>query len=116
MGFIAGLSITVCIVLFALLYLRRPLELILTNLCGNADRARFWTAFSNVTLFLVPIVFALNHQPDATDKQAAVFMISSQIECALIGLVISVVVLGFILSRYIPRANPIRPAKGNDVS
>jgi len=43
------------VVFLALLYLRSPLQLILTDLCGTVERRRFWTAFSNITLFLVPL-------------------------------------------------------------
>ena len=112
-SFLAGLIITMSVVFAALLYLRKPLQLILTDLCGTSDRARFWTAFSNVTLFLVPLVFALNQQPEADVRQSTIFAISGQIEWAMIGFVVSVVVLGFMLSRYIPRTNPVRDGGGN---
>ena len=112
-GFLVGLALTMSVVFVALLYLRNPLQLVLTDLCGAPDRARFWTAFSNVTLFLVPLVFALNHQPDADVKQGTIFAISSQMEWAIVGFVVSVVVLGFILSRYIPRTSPIHRVEGN---
>jgi hypothetical protein len=114
MIFLVGLAATVGVVLVALLYLRNPLQTLLIELCGTKDRARFWAAFSNVTLFLVPLVFALDHQPDANVKQAAIFTISGQIEWATIGFVASVVVMVFILSTYISRVNSIRVAKGND--
>jgi membrane protease YdiL (CAAX protease family) len=114
-GFLVGLAITIGVVFASLLYLRSPLQLILTDLCGTAGRARFWTAFSNVTLFLIPLVFALSHQPDADVRQALVFVICGQIEWAIIGFVVSVVVLGFILSRYIPRINHVR-AEGRDAA
>jgi hypothetical protein len=112
--FLVGLAITVGVVFVALLYLRNPLQTILTDLCGSTDRARFWTAFSNVTLFLVPLVLALDHQPDPIMKQAAIFEISGQLESATIGFVVSVVVMGFILSMYISRISPTRVAKRND--
>jgi hypothetical protein len=111
--FLVGLASTMGGVLIALLYLRNPLQILLTDLCGTTDRARFWTAFSNVTLFLVPLVLALDHQPDATVKQAAIFEISGQMEAATIGFVVTVVVMGIILSTYISRANSIQAAKGN---
>jgi hypothetical protein len=112
--FLVGLGSTMGIVLVALLYLRNPLQIILTDLCGTTDRARFWRAFSNITLFLVPLAIALDHQPDAIVKQAAIFEISGQIECATIGFVVSVVVMGVILSTYISRVNSVRVAKGNN--
>jgi hypothetical protein len=111
--FLVGLAATMTVVLVALLYLRNPLRIVLTDLCGKPDRARFWTAFSNVTLFLVPLVLALDHQPDSNVKQAAIFAISGQMESATIGFVVSVVVMGFILSTFISRADSNRVAKGN---
>lgn len=113
-AFLLGLAATMGVVLVALLYLRNPLQTILTDLCGTKDRARFWTVFSNITMFLVPLALALDHQPDPNLKQAAIFEISSQIESATFGFVISVVVMGVILSAYISRVNSIRVAKGND--
>lgn len=113
-AFLVGLAATMGIVLVALLYMRNPLQTILTDLCGTKDRARFWTAFSNITLFLIPLALALDHQPDPSAKQAAIFEISSQIESATFGFVISVVVMGVVLSTYISRVNSIRVAKRND--
>jgi hypothetical protein len=114
MVFLAGLAATMGVVLVALLYLRSPLQILLTDLCGTPDRARFWTAFSNVTLFLVPLALALDRQPDPNAKQAAIFIVSGQMESATIGLVVSVVVMGFIVSTYISRVNSMRVAKGNN--
>ena len=112
--FLVGLFSTMGAVLVALLYLRNPLQIILTDLCGTEGRARFWTTFSNITLFFVPLALALDHQPDVYLKRAAIFEISGQIESATIGFVVSVVVMGVILSTYISRVNSIHAAKGND--
>jgi hypothetical protein len=102
-AFVTGLAVTMGIVLLALVYLRGPLQAILTDLCGTVERARFWTAFSNVTLFLVPFALALGHQHAAEGSQSPVFAISDQVESAIIGLIISVVILGIVLSWHISR-------------
>jgi hypothetical protein len=114
--FLVGLALTMSVVILALLYLRKPLQIILTELCGTTDRARFWTAFSNVTLFLVPFVLALDHRADGNEGQSAIFAISGQMEYAIIGFVVSVIVLGFILSRFIYRAAPTRAMESNSKS
>jgi len=36
----------------------------LEELCGNRERAEFWTVFSNVTVALVPVIFAMQYQPE----------------------------------------------------
>ena len=57
--FAAGLSTTFLISIGVVRYLSSPLRKQLLELCGNADRAEFWTVFSNTTLALVPTVFAM---------------------------------------------------------
>src|SRR6267154_2371281 len=96
-GFVVGLIVTMGIVFLALLYLRNPLQVLLTDLFGAVDRARFWTAFSNVVFFLVPLVVALDHQPAPNGIESSVFVISSQIESAVTGLIVSVVIVGLVL-------------------
>ena len=81
-------------------YLKPSLQGILVDLCGTEERAAFWTAFSNVTIGLTPLIFAMHHRPGET-ATPVVFAIGSQLEFALTGLLVSVVVLGFVLSRFI---------------
>jgi hypothetical protein len=112
--YLSGLVVTMGVVSFALRYLRNPLEVILTDLCGTNDRARFWMSFSNVILFLVPFVLALNHRSEAFNWQTTIFDLGGQIETAAIGFGVSVLVVGFMISRYIPRTRPMQPAKASD--
>jgi uncharacterized membrane protein len=106
--FLIGLAITLASALVVVMYLRRPLKTILDELCGTVERAEFWLAFSNVTLTLVPVIFALNYRPE---NQPLIFAISSQLERALVGLTGSVVVLGLVLSRFISRRIQSSPAQ-----
>jgi len=102
-SFAAGLALTVGMSMLVVGYLRRPLEQLLTDLCGNQQRAAFWTAFSAVTLGIVPVIFALSNEP-ATDLSAPVFLqIAEQLKWGLIGMIVSVLMLGWIVGRFIPR-------------
>jgi hypothetical protein len=109
--YLSGLALTMGVVSFALRYLRNPLEDILTDLCGTSERARFWLSFSNVILFLVPFVLALDHRSEAFNWQTTIFDLGAQIETATIGFGVSVLVVGFMISRYIPRTRPMQPAQ-----
>jgi len=109
-AFLVGIALTSGTVFLALLYLRGPLQLILTDLCGSAVRARFWVAFSNLTLFLVPFAMALDHQPEVHSTDPAIFLIGDQLESAATGLVISVVFLGLALIWTVRRAEDSRPS------
>jgi hypothetical protein len=112
--FLAGLAMTMGVVFLVLLYLRGPLQAVLNDLCGTAVRAHFWTAFSNITLFLVPFVLALDHRPAPSELQSGVFAISDQIESAVVGLIASCVILGMVLSRHISRGHRSEKSEGID--
>ena len=99
--FLVGILITAVSSCAVVWYLKPSLQGILVDLCGTAERAAFWTAFSNVTIGLTPLIFAMHRPSDA--QTPVVFAIGSQLEFALAGLLVSVVVLGFVLSRFIVR-------------
>ena len=100
--FLLGLALTIVACLAVVLYLKRHLQRILLDLCGTQDRAAFWTAFSNVTLFLVPVIFAMHLRPQPGKELSSFFQLSQQLKFALIGLVSAVIVLGWVISRFLP--------------
>lgn len=111
--FLVGLVITLSSTLLVVIYLRGPLKAILIDLCGTAERAAFWTAFSNVTLVLVPVTFALSDRPEAGSWPSLLFALGGQLESALIGLICSVVALGIVLNTFIRRRDVSgAPAQG----
>lgn len=114
LAFVAGLLLTMGLVFVALLYLRNPLQAILTDLCGTVERARFWTAFSNITLFFVPMALALDRRFIPRAAEPPVFAIGDQLESAVIGLIVAVMIVGLILSRYIPRRALVPAASQTD--
>lgn len=105
-SFATGLALTAVISTFIVGYLRRPLERLLADLCGNHERAVFWTAFSAVTVGVVPIIFALSHDPTANSSSPLFLQIAEQLKWGLIGVVASVLMLGWMVGRFIPRPSP----------
>jgi uncharacterized membrane protein YhaH (DUF805 family) len=106
MLFLCGLAVTGIVSLWVVTYLHRPLQKLLVELCGNENRAEFWTAFSAVTVAAVPVIFALACPPVTDRNTFALFEIGSQLEWGLIGLVVSILLLGWIIGRFIPRVAP----------
>ena len=102
--FASGLTITLLAALGVVRYMSGPLRTQLRELCGNAERAEFWTVFSNVAVILTPAIFAMLVEP-ATDAPP-LLAVTAQLKWGLIGLVGSVLMLGWILSRFIPRTQP----------
>jgi hypothetical protein len=101
--FFIGTAISQTIASLVVVYLRQPLESVLSDLCGTAERARFWTSFSSVSLLLLPLIFALDSHPKSGSAGAAVFEISGQVKSALIGQGIALMALGIVLGRFISR-------------
>ncbi len=101
--FITGLVLTMILAWLAIAYLHSHLKAILTDLCGTKERAEFWTSFSNVTLFLTPLIFALHFRPGSGSVTMLVYGLSDQVAAALLGFVAAVVVLGFVVGRFIAR-------------
>jgi hypothetical protein len=101
--FLTDVGVTLGVSTMVVVYLRPHLNSVLVDLCGTLERARFWAAFSNVTLVLVPLIFALHYRPEVGPGTAVVLEIGTQLKWALIGLVVSLVALGIVLSSYIPR-------------
>ena len=84
-------------------YLRQPLKTILLELCGSEQRAGFWTAFSAIALGLVPVMFAIGCHPAPGPHSPAVFELADQLKWGLIGLMSSVLMLGWMIGRSITR-------------
>lgn len=101
--FAVGSLGTLLLGLGVIAYLRRPLEKILLELCGNQERAGFWTAFSAVALGLMPVIFAFACHPTPGPNSPAVFELADQLRWGLIGLMSTVLVLGWVIARTIVR-------------
>lgn len=101
--FLVGVSVTAVVSLAVVRYLKPYLENVLIDLCGTDARAAFWTAFSNVTIGLTPLIFAMHYRPGSDPAAPFVFEIGTQLEWALAGLLLSVMLLGIVLSKFIPR-------------
>ncbi|HEV2298904.1 MAG TPA: hypothetical protein VGR72_10340 [Candidatus Acidoferrales bacterium] len=99
--FLVGLAVTILVTTAALRYLQPHMKTILIELCGTEERARFWTSFSNVTLFLTPLIFALRIQPESGTLATLIYAMSDQISLALLGLVLAIGIVGIIIGRFI---------------
>src|SRR5215831_13024248 len=101
--FAAGSLVTLAIGLGVIAYLRHPLERVLVELCGNQERAGFWAAFSAIALGLTPLIFAIACRPAPGPGSPAIFEFAEQLKWGLIGLMSTVLVLGWVMARSIVR-------------
>lgn len=109
--FLVGLALTLLTALAIVAYLRSPLHSILVELCGTPERAAFWVSFSNVTLTLVPLIFAMQYTPCLKEGSSATLELAAQLKWALVGLLFAVLILGWVLSSYVRRQSGQNAAK-----
>ena len=102
--FVVGLLCASAVSIGVVACIRQPLRRLLVELCGNAERAEFWTAFSAITVGVVPLIFALGYTP--SPGTPPVLEVGNQLRWALIGMVGSVLTLGWMIGRFIPRTPP----------
>lgn len=105
-AFLVGVGLVAILSVGLVAYVKRHLNSLLLELCGTAERASFWLTFSNVTLVLVPLIFALNYEPEFGPNRNLIFQMATQLKCAIIGFVFALSSLAVILFRFIPRDKP----------
>jgi hypothetical protein len=101
--FLLDLVFTVIVSIGLLSYLSKHLRILLVELCGTAERARFWLAFSNVGLILVPLILALDYRPEIGPGRAVIFEVAAQLKNALIGFALTLGALAVVLVSFIRR-------------
>ena len=103
MAFLVDVGLVAVLSVGLVAYVKTHLNSLLIELCGTAERASFWLAFSNVALVLVPLIFALDYKPELGPERTAIFEMATQLKYALVGFVITLCSLALILFRFIPR-------------
>jgi hypothetical protein len=106
MTFLTDVRLVTALSIGLVAYVRSHLNALLIELCGTPERARFWLAFSNVTLVLIPLIFALDYSPEARPDRNFVFDMATQLKHAIIGFVIALSSFAFVLLRFIFRDKP----------
>ncbi|MBE0672054.1 MAG: hypothetical protein IH588_15845 [Anaerolineales bacterium] len=90
--------LTLSISMLVFRYLRPFLNRILVDMCGTEERAQFWTVFSSIVLVGLPLLFALNYQPEAVKAEELFFEITHRISGNMLGFLLALLVIGCIVS------------------
>jgi hypothetical protein len=105
-AFLTDIGLVAFLSLGLVMYVKTHLNALLIELCGTKERASFWLAFSNVTLVLVPLIFALDYKPESGPGQVFIFDMATQLKHAIFGFVLALSSLAVIPFRFIPRDKP----------
>lgn len=91
-GFIVGVA--------AILSLNKPLSLLLVELCGTKDRAAFWARYTNMMLFITPLLSVVLFANPGSSLLIDFALLKSAFKSALFGWFVALVVVGFQLVRF----------------
>ncbi len=91
-----GLTLITCFLIVG--YIRPFLKRILFELCGTEERAQFWTAFSNILLIGLPLIFGLNYHVQAQTSDDLFFEVATHIAGNFTGLLLALIAIGFIVA------------------
>jgi hypothetical protein len=107
--FLLGFVLTVSVAFSVVRYMGRHLKRMLVEICGGEGRAGFWTVFANVAVIIIPSIIALSKIP--TGKAPLLAEIAGQLKWSMSALILSVLLVGFVLSRFASGKQPRRPAE-----
>ena len=94
-----SVSVTAILCVATVAYLRGPMRGILNNRCPSEDRARFWLAFSNIVVVLLPMIFLLSaYVSGGTAESPFVTELAIQVRWSLLGLFLSVICLAVVVA------------------
>lgn len=97
-SFVIQIALTLTSAVLLSKYLQPFLRNILIDLCGTEDRARFWTAFSNILLIGLPVIFALNYRPGARTTEELFFDVAAKLSGNLGGFFVALIGIGLMVS------------------
>lgn len=96
--FLVQVTLTLIIVSLIVGYIRPFLKKVLVDLCGTEERAQFWTAFSNILLIGLPLIFSLNYRPEFTNSEELFLNLAGRLSGNLGGLLVALIGIGIIVS------------------
>jgi uncharacterized membrane protein YhaH (DUF805 family) len=97
-AFVVEVVLTVVIAALVVAYLRPFLRKLLIDLCGTEDRAQFWTAFANILLIGMPVIFSLYYKPTAGDPEELFLQVAAKLSGNLAGFLFALIGVGVIVS------------------
>ena len=101
--FLTGFAISILLSLLIVIYLNKPLKLILIDICGTETRARFWTHITNLSFVLVAMLMANLNRPKTGVE--TIFQLSRQLGWTLLGMIATVLIVSRSISRFVDNVN-----------
>jgi hypothetical protein len=99
-AFLVQIAIGAVVSAAAIVSLNSRLSAVLTEICGTRERANFWARYTNVMLFLSPLLGVVLFTNSMYSQQIDFLLFKSAFKSALFGLFVALVVIGFQFVRF----------------
>lgn len=99
-------AVSLVLALVAIAVVARPLRVLLEDICGTADRARFWTLYACLLLVVAPLLVV--SAPGLLDASAAIGfgpLLQRTVFFALVGIIGALLIMGYAVWRPIADIN-----------
>jgi len=104
-AFLVEILVGLVVSVAAILSLNKPLSQLLIELCGTNERAKFWTRYTIIMLFITPLLGVVLVANPTSPLQIDFGLLKSAFKRALFGLFVALVVVGFQLVRFTHNQN-----------
>jgi|SRR5476651_912288 hypothetical protein len=103
--FLVEIGVSLAGSLLVLLFWSKSLKRILVDICGTEDRAAFWLIYSNIMLFITPLlsVILFGHSGDTVVFGFA--FLKRAVGAALLGIFVALAVIGLQVAKFLPRSS-----------
>jgi len=108
-AYLACLIVLAVLAASVVLFLRRPVEALLTELCGSELRGLFWARTYYAALFLGTLFAALLAPPESSAGSIGLLEAIGTLRYGFLGLLASLGVLSLVVMKFILRALDTRP-------
>lgn len=99
-AFLVQIAIGAVVSAVAIVSLNSRLLAVLTEMCGTRERANFWARYTNVMLFLSPLLGVVLFTNSTYTHRIDFLLFKSALTSALFGLFFALVVIGFQFVRF----------------
>jgi hypothetical protein len=101
--FLMEIIISISISSLVIIALSKVLEKLLVDLCGTENRAKFWVIYSNVMLYLVPLLMVIMFGKSSVVSGADFGFFKAAFGYAIFGVFSSLLVVGTQITSAIPK-------------
>lgn len=84
-------------------FLTRPLRRLLIDECGTVERAGFWVVYSDVMIFIAPLVTAVVFGKSSEVYEPTLPFCKAALGSALAGVFVALAAVGLQVARFLPR-------------